>query len=64
MPKLWETVTVMFFGALAMGNIDQLSNSVKNIGVYGTSTGSAVNLFFYLLIFAVMVLVLRSYLEK
>jgi len=45
----------------AMGQVDTLSSSMTDIGVYGTGTGSVGELFFFLIIFLVIVLVSRAY---
>lgn len=64
MAKVWETVAIVFLGLFAMGNIDGVADSVKDVGAYGTSTGSAAELFFFLFVFFVVVLVLRAYFSE
>jgi len=61
MVKLIEMVSIVFLGLFAMGQVDNLSSSMTNIGAYGTGTGSVGELFFFLIIFLVIVLVSRAY---
>lgn len=64
MPRPLETVTVGFFGLLAMGSIDKVASGLKDAGTYGTTTSGAVELFFFLIVFSVIVLVFQNYLSK
>jgi len=59
--KVWEVVAITFFGLFAMGNIDNISSSALDVGSYGTSTGDVAGLFFFLFVFAVVAIVIRSY---
>jgi hypothetical protein len=61
MPRVWELVTLTFLGVFTMGNIDSLTSSVMDIGAYGTSTGDAVNLMFFLFVFLVIAVVSKNY---
>jgi len=63
MVKVWEMVSLTFLGLFAMGNIDGLSSSAKDVGAYGTATGSAAEILFFLFVFAVVAIVIRSYFD-
>lgn len=64
MPTVWEMVSIVFLGLFAMGSIDSLGSSAKDIGVYGTSTGGAAEIFFFLTVAAVVFVALRNYIGK
>jgi hypothetical protein len=61
MVKLIEMVSIAFLGLFAMGQVDKLASDLTDIGAYGTSTGSIGELFFFLIIFLVIVLVSKAY---
>lgn len=64
MVEVWEVVSLVLLGIFAMGSIDSLSSGAKDVGSYGTSTGSAVEIFFFLFVFAVVAIVIRAYFDK
>jgi len=61
--KVWEMVSIVFLGLFAMGNIDNISSGSLDVGAYGTSTGYIAGLMFFLFVFAVVAIVLKSYFE-
>lgn len=61
MVEVWEMVSVVFLGLFAMGNIDNIASSSLDVGSYGTSTGEIGGLFFFLFVFAVVAIMIRSY---
>lgn len=61
MPRTWELVTLTFLGMFTMGNIDSLTETAMDVGVYGTNTGDAVNLMFFLFVFLVIAVVSKNY---
>lgn len=62
--KIWEYVSIVFLGLFSMGNIDELADSFTNIGAYGTSTSSAGELFFFMMVFLLVATLTIAYLKS
>jgi hypothetical protein len=60
---VWRYISITFLGLFALGNIESLGSSAKDIGVYGTSTGGVVEIFFFLVVAAVVFITLKNYFE-
>lgn len=62
--KVWELVSIVFLGIFAMGNISEVGLSLKDVGSFGTSTGDAAGLLFFLFTFAVIGIAVRIYFNE
>lgn len=62
--RVWELVSIVFLGLMAMGNIDSVDVGLMDVGSYGTGTGDAVSLMFFLFVFAVIGVSVRTYFDR
>jgi hypothetical protein len=62
--EVWEVVSITLLGLFAMGSIDGVSSGAKDVGSYGTTTVSAVEIFFFLFVFAVIAIIIRAYFNQ
>lgn len=63
MKSIWYYLSITLLGIFTLGNIESLGSSAKDIGVYGTSTASVVEIFFFLVVAAVVFISLKNYFE-
>lgn len=61
MKQLWEMVSIVLLGLMAMGQVISLDASSLDIGAFGTSTGGVVEIFFFFALATVVFTFLRNY---